>query len=145
MATIRQQILEAAVTALNTGTPSGVPSAAQRRITPRDIGDLPAIDVAPGEEVVVRVGGAGGPIVKRSMKFKVRCWVKGDAPEIAADPLIAWATKALAGSRLGGLALQIDEVGTTWIYDIADDVYGVAEVEFSAEYVTKFNDQEAKS
>jgi hypothetical protein len=143
--TIRQQILEAVVNAINTGKPGYVPDAEQHRVTPLDLGRLPAIDVAPGVEEVQRVGGMNGPIVRRSMKFKVRLWVHGDAPEIKSDALAAWVTSQLVGNPLDGLVIAIEENGTNWIYEVADDIYGVAEIEFTADYTTKRNDLEAKA
>lgn len=142
MASIRDQILDAVVAALNTATPAGVPQAARHRLTPYELANLPAIDVAPIEEQAEGIGPRLNPsAVKRTLRFKVRCWARGDAPEVAADAMVSWATKVLAGNRLGGLAHGIEEVGTSWTDDVSNDVFGVAEVEFIAQYQTKAADQ----
>lgn len=143
MATIRDQILDAVVVALNTGAPSGIPVARRRRFSSIEADSLPVVDVAPLIEPLSRVGGQSGPIVKRKLGFVVRVWTAGDAPEIAADPIAAWVSKALAGNRLGGLAHDIEEIGAKWMGNPMDSLYGLTEIEFSAQYQTKTADQEA--
>ena len=147
MSTIRSQILDAAVVALNaSGKPDDVPKAVRRRLRSLDLEDLPFIDVVPLLENAERIGGKfQGPLTKRTMRFAVRCWAAGAAPEVAADAMVAWAVKALAGSGLGGLAHAIEEQETEWQGTVMDSVYGVAEIRFAVQYSTSFDDQEAVS
>lgn len=144
MATIRQQILAAMVTALNTGAPAGVPQATQRRVTPRELSELPKIDVAPAQETKTQTDGALGPFSNRVMNVVVRCWVSGDAPEVAADPIVAWVTTALESNRLGGLAENIQETASSWVYDVGETVLGVVEITFEVSYLTARTNQEVK-
>jgi hypothetical protein len=140
MASIRDQILDAVVLALNTDAPIGIPVAIRRRVT--QLAELPAIDVAPVKEQVERIGGRWGPLKQRSFYFKVRCWARDDAPEKAADAMVVWATKALSGNYLGGLVQSLEESSSEWQDEAAETIYGVAEVEFLAAYQTKTADQE---
>lgn len=140
---IRDNVLTAVVTALNTDRPGNVPAARRRRFSAMETASLPVIDVAPVKEHVAPVGGRAGPLVKRSLEFVVRVWTSGDAPEIKADVAAAWATKALANNRLGGLVHDIEEMGTEWQARPMDSVFGATEIHFLAQYQTKTTDQEA--
>lgn len=137
MSSVRNQILDAVVTALNTDRPAGIPAARRRRIHPYEMEDVPAIDVVPVEESVEGIGGRLAVNANRRLQFAVRCWAAGDAPEVAADALLLWAVKALDGNRLGGLVESLFEVRTGWVFDVGDTVVGVAETVFLAEYATR--------
>ena len=123
MSTIREQIVAAAVAALATGAPPGVPAPVRTRLDSPDANQLPALTVYQAAETVetmrdYKAGGASrGPIVRRSVLLNVEVLTKagvGEEPDKAADPILAWATKALgAVGTMNGLANHpADEVGT---------------------------------
>lgn len=131
MSTVREQIVAAAVTALNgTGKPSGVPTFVRTRLDVPAASQLPADTVYQIEETVdtmhpERPGAqtvARGPVVKRFIDIQIDVITKaGSSTEAdkAADPMLAWATKALAAAgTLGGLAKRApDELGTKFSYE----------------------------
>lgn len=145
MATIREQILAAILTALNTGTPGGVPMAVRGRTMPYEAAQLPAMALYPVREEVENAGGRFGPIVKRRLTFNVEIRATGALSDQVLDPITAWLTKALAGNTLGSLTHEIEEVGTEWSVEAADKTFGMATVTFAARYQTKTADQEAKA
>lgn len=146
MATIRERILDAMVAAFNTSAPLGVPVAVRRRLPMIETSMLPFVDIMPvQEQTQSATSRLSSPVVRRTMRVKVRCWAAGDSAEAACDTMVAWATKALAGNTLGGLAHDIEELGTEWQSAIVDAQYGVAEVEFAVSYQTKTADQELHS
>jgi hypothetical protein len=144
MSTLRERIIAAVVTALNTGRPSNVPEATRLKTTPYEPSQLPAITVYPVREEVEDVGGRFGPIVKRALTLRVECRATGDPVDQKLDPMLAWATKALSGNDLGGLVIDIAEAGTEWAVEPAEAVHGIAIADFTALYATKTNDQEAE-
>lgn len=144
MATLRERIIAAALTALNTGRPPGVPEATRLKTTPYEPLQLPAMTIYPVREDVEEVGGRFGPIVSRTLTFRVECRATGEPVDQKLDPLLAWATKALAGNNLNGLVIDIAEIGTEWAVEPAEAVHGIALVDFTALYATKTNDQEAE-
>lgn len=132
------------VTALNTGTPGGVPQAARSRTKPYEAASLPAVSVYPLREAAERVGGKTGPIIKRRLTIRIECRAVGEPADQVIDPMVAWVTKALAGNTLNNLAHDIEETGTEWEVELADKAYGLASIDFSILYQTKTTDQEAK-
>jgi hypothetical protein len=144
MATLRERIIDAVVTALNAGRPADVPEATRLKTTPYEPSQLPAMTVYPVREDVEDVGGRFGPLVKRALTLRVECRAIGDPVDRNLDPLLAWATKALSGNDLGGLVIDIAETGTEWAVEPAEAVHGIAVVDFTALYATKTNDQEAE-
>lgn len=147
MATVREQILDAVVTALNAGAPAGFPVATRTNPDPYEPGALPAVTVFPTDESVSDVGASGhrrGPVTNRRLTFRVECRAIGEPPETALDPMIAWVVKALAGSTMGGLAHDVQEQRTEWVVEAAEEVYGLASVEFAVDYRTLTNNLEAQ-
>lgn len=144
MATLRERIIAAALTALNTGRPADVPEATRLKTTPYEATQLPAMTIYPVREDVEDVGGRFGPIVKRALTLRIECRATGEPVDQKLDPLLAWATKALSGNNLGGLVIDIAEIGTEWAVEPAEAVHGIALVDFTALYATKTNDQEAE-
>jgi len=146
VATMREQILDAVVAAFNAARPVGVPMAERKRLKVAELDALPLIDVATLEESKEPIGGRTGPTVRRRLRIVLRFWVAGDAPEVTADPMVAHATAALEGNRLGGLTLDgLEELAIRWTDEVGEFTYGVAEMEFLAEYMTKRQDQEVKA
>jgi len=154
MSTIREQLVASAVTALAAGTPPGVPPPVRTRLDSPSADQLPALTVYQAAETVesmhdYRAGGASrGPIVRRTLLLNIEVLTKageGAEPDKAADPILAWATKALgAAGNFGGLANQpADEVGTKFEYEQAETSFCRATMTFRLEYQSRADDAEA--
>lgn len=141
MPTIRDNILTALVTALNTGAPVGVPVASRVRTRAIEQAVLPIMSVYPIREDVVKPGSRHGAIVVRRLEVSVECWATGEPLDQATDAMVAWVTKALVNSNLGGLALTVDELATTWQYTQGAEPAVLATVTLQVEYRTAVTDQ----
>ena len=153
MSTIREQIVASAVAALATGAPPGVPAPMRTRLDSPSADQLPALTVYQATETVepmhdYRAGRASrGPIVKRSVLLNVEAITKATTnaePDKAADPILAWATKALgAAGNLGGLANDpADEVGTKFEYEQGETSFCRATMTFRIQYQSRADDAE---
>ena len=154
MSTIREQIVSAAVQALGTGAPAGVPVPVRTRLDSPSADQLPALTVYQGAETVesMRDAKAGmasrGPIVRRSLLLSIEVLTKagsGSQPDKAADPVLAWATSALAtAGTFGGLANgPADELGTKFEYEQAETSFCRATQTFRIEYQTRTGDAQS--
>ena len=154
MSTIRERIVSAAVLALATGAPAGVPAPVRTRLDSPTVDHLPALTVYQGTETVEamrepKTGTASrGPIVRRSLLLSVEVLTKAGAgmqPDAAADPILAWATAALAAAgNFGGLANgPADELGTKFEYEQAETSLCRATQTFRIEYQTRADDAES--
>lgn len=140
MASIRDQIIAAAITALNTGRPAGIPVAERVRTADLTPAELPAITVYPTHSTPEEIGGGGGPLVRARLAFVVECRAAGtDAirPDAAVDPLYVWVVQKLANRRLpdglGGLLNHdIVEGETSFVYEQGAAPYCLAAVEMTA-------------
>jgi hypothetical protein len=141
MSSIREQIIEAAIVALNTGRPGGVPAADRTRMEPYQAGDLPAVTVMPVREGMVHEKSSRWAYyLKRTLTFRVECRVAGNPADELLDPLLTWAGQALAtppnGAAFGGLAEDCIETLCEWQYAAQDQPYAMAMLDFTVEYVT---------
>jgi hypothetical protein len=154
MSTIREQIIAAAALALATGTPEGVPTPVRTRLDSPSTDQLPALTVYQAAETVepmrdAKTGAASrGPIVRRSVLLSVEVLTKaslGNEPDKAADPILAWATSALAtAGTFGGLANgPADELGTKFEYEQAETSFCRATQTFRIEYQSRADDAQA--
>lgn len=154
MSTIREQIVSAAVLALATGAPAGVPAPVRTRLDSPSADQLPALTVYQGMETVesmreARAGTASrGPVVRRSVLLSVEVLTKagaGTQPDQAADPILAWTTASLAAAgTFGGLANgPADEIGTKFEYEQAETSFCRATQTFRIEYQTRADNAES--
>lgn len=148
MSTVREQIITAAVAALNTGTPGGVPATERERVAAVEEQDgAGAIALYPVRDVPEEVGGGGGPLMRCRLTLAVEVWAKGTAllrPSQAVDPMLVWIVKTLAGNRLGGLAHDIVEGETIFAYEAGDNPWCRATVELIVSYQHLVSDAEAR-
>ena len=154
MSTIREQIVAAAVAAITTGKPSGVPTPVRTRIDSPSADQLPALTVYQAIETVEsmrdqRTGGGAsrGPIVRRTLLLNVEVLTKASAgaePDKAADPILAWGTKALgAAGTLGGLSNHpADEVSTKFEYEQVETSFCRSTMTFRFQYQSRTDDAE---
>lgn len=153
MSTIREQIVAAALTALNTSRPAGVPNVVERsRLFAIETSSLPAMTIYPLRDAVFDVGGRRGPKVRRELTLLVECRAKGQvtptvvSSDAAADPLCAWAVAALCDNDLGGLANDISETETNFEYDQATEgQVCMATVAFQIDYESLAANAESRS
>jgi hypothetical protein len=114
---------------------------------------LPALTVYQAAETVetmrdFKAGGASrGPIVRRSLLLNVEVLTKasaGEEPDKAADPILAWATKALfaAGTFNGLTNHPADEVGTKFEYEQAETSFCRSTMTFRFQYQSRADDAE---
>ena len=153
MSTIREQIVAAAVTALASGAPPGVPAPVRTRLDSPSADDLPVFTVYQTGETVepmrdLRAGGVSrGPVVRRSLLLNVEVLTKagaGEEPDKTADPILAWATKALgAAGTFNGLSNHpADEVGTKFEYEQAEASFCRSTMTFRIQYQSRADDAE---
>jgi hypothetical protein len=157
MASIRDQLLAAVVTALSaSGKPAGV-AVDRSRGTPLSPGQLPRMIVYPIHERVTTeramrtADGAKSGHSMRTLRVRLECRVSvgpDGQTDTTLDPLVTWAVKGLmADARLGGLCHDIHEKETQWLPPSAgerDAAYGAAAVDVEIEYHTAANDPSVK-
>lgn len=143
MATLRKQIVDAVLLALNTSTPVGVPTATRLRQSQVEADEQPSISVYPGDEPVRPATNRPGPLVVRSLQIVVEARANGDEPDVLLDPLLAWIEKAVPSAIS---TLWHDDVQETLVhheYTIGVVPHGLARVTFVIPYQTRRNDPEA--
>jgi hypothetical protein len=155
MASIREQIMAAIMTALNTGRPGDVPEFIRSRIDSPDPDQLPINSIYQAQESIETQHAAKdgatrrGPLVARSLDFNVEAIARassGDEADKALDPTLVWVTKTLGAfpSGRGELANnRPDELGTKFEYERATDSFCRATMGWRVEFQTKVDDAEA--
>ena len=154
MSSIRERIIDAVHTALNTDRPEGIPETVRTRIVSPDADDLPAITLYQEGEGVTpkneeREGMWGRDvIVNRAVTFNVEVLVKagtGDPPaDQAADPYLVWATQAIVGAgRFDNLSMFCaDEMGTKFSYEQENYAFCRATMTWKVKYKSRTDDPE---
>jgi hypothetical protein len=144
MASVREQIIAQVVTLLKGGTlPSGLVAANITRSNTFQVNDadgsLPGINVYPGQEKILREGDADA---HRIFTLYVECRAKGAPPiDQQLDPILVYVVQTLlADDTLSGLVWRVQEVGTEWVFETADEDMCGARVAFDVQYVTSRND-----
>lgn len=147
MSSIRDQILDAIIAALNTATPGGVPQATRDYINPLEGSDLPAISVRASREESEGKPNRFGPLRQRRLTVRVECFAAGSPGDEELDPLVTWAGKVLSGDagRFGGLAHCTEETAIEWNSEERDQPFASAFMDFTVEYQTRTGDPTAIS
>jgi hypothetical protein len=141
MSTIREQIIEAAVAAVNTGTPGGVPQCVRTLMQPSEQSQLPAITAFPvREEVDPGKTGRWGPLIVRTLYLRFVIYASGDPADGALDPIVDWVARSLGGSQIGGLAQDAVEHELTWQYDEGNYAVAAVAMDFRVTYQTRRDD-----
>lgn len=134
---VRDQIIETAVAALNTSRPPGIPAAVRIRMEPYQVTDLPAITVAPHtDETTTLKNDRWGPVLDRLLILRVAIYVAGPAPDALADPMAVWCEKVLNSNALGGLANDLLPGRFEWQYASEDQQYALLLADFHVWYQT---------
>jgi len=143
MSTIREQIIEAVVATLNTGTPAGVPQCVRTQMAPTETAQLPALTCFPfREEIDPKPTGKWGPIIKRSLYLRFVAYATGQPADGAIDPILTWLA-TLGGQQFGGLALDTYEHELNWQYDEGNFQVAAVGLDFVIEYETLRGDATA--
>lgn len=143
MASLRDQILDAVITALNTGTPVGVP-AATREEKHYEQSQLPAITIRPISETISSVHNRQGLVKDRQLKFIAEIRAVGTIPDKALDKHLVWVTKKLDGFTSSLVNTITEEGEIDWGVGMQDYAEGICTVPYTAYYQTKKGDQESK-
>lgn len=148
MSSKRNDLVEAAVAQLNTSRPGGIPESSRTRsIGIEATKDMKEITVVPRRDTAKAVHSKATPLIRRNLLLEVQCVAAADGPmpsgtttrtaDEAVDELTAWAETSLGGSNLGGKAIVVEYVDTTFRYEMKKKVSVCeATVIFSIDYVT---------
>lgn len=145
MSSLREQILQAVVTALNTSRPTGVPAAERARNWAIDPDQLPKILVYAGRDSARDVGGRRGPAQEKRLELEIECWAAKSqtlSADAAADPLYLWVVKALADKTLGGLVSGLREDESSIALEEVDAQICLTTVRLSATYQQRADNPE---
>jgi hypothetical protein len=140
MSTVRQDIRDAFITAINTARPVGVPEATRRRFIPGQRVSSQRLGVFFVKEENVQPGGRSGAVTKRALTLATQVVDAVEDPEDADDsvePSLTWLVSVLAGSNLGGLVFDIQETATVWETQNHDLFYVAATVTWTVTYQTQ--------
>lgn len=122
---VRQQIRDAIITALNAETPTGVPEATKRRFIPGMRLTEPILGVFFADEETQPIRAAHAPVVQREFLIAIQAVVvvedvaeADDAAEVILEHVVATLGPAIHGAGdaafLKPYATDCTEVGTTW-------------------------------
>lgn len=144
MSTVREQIINAAMAAMNADRPAGVPECTRVSALSFTTKALPKFSLYPVKEEVQRIN--RGAICRRTFTLRIECqagaMMLGPEPvDAMVDSMLAHATSTLAGNELGGLVNSIEEVAVEWDFAASDTVVVGAIIDFVVDYQTLHNDQ----
>jgi hypothetical protein len=143
-ASVRSQIVTAAITAINTSPPGGVPTADDTRLESYTAGELPAITVFEvREEAETEKEGRWSYFVKRTFTLRIEIRIAATvalAARAAMDPLYVWIGQTLGGNQFGGLAEDCHEALLEWQYAAEDQPYTLLQLDFRILYSTLKSD-----
>jgi hypothetical protein len=139
-ASVRSQIVSAAIAAINASPPVGVPTADDTRLESYTAGELPAISVFEiREEAETEKEGRWSYFVKRTFTLRVEVRIAATvalAARATMDPLYVWIGQQLGGSQFGGLAEDCYEALLEWQYAAEDQPYTLLQIDFRVLYST---------
>lgn len=153
MSTIRDQIIQAVITALETDAPEGIPAPVRTPLDSPSAAQLPALTVYQLREIVApmrdKTTGAAmrGPVVRRVLDLNIEvigAW-PGAGADAELDPILAWITSSVVGAgTFDGLADNpADEAGTAFQYEQGQLSLVRAIVGFRFEYQTARDNAES--
>lgn len=135
MSTVRELILEAALTALTGITGCKVE---RSRVVAIARAQLPVLVLRPEDEADQVFSDSD---VRHELTISLECFVRGNIPDQIADPILQSAhSKLMADRTLGGKCEWIVPVGTKWEMDDADQASGMATMTYKIIYTTLSTD-----
>ena len=140
---IREQVVDYLETRLqDAGGPVGL-NVHRSRHRPIDHDQLPAVVVYPVDEDTELASMDFD--VRRTLRLRFECRVKGNPPDTALDPILNWVNqRVFAVSKLGGLAIWVRELRTQWAGESHLETFGAAAVDYEVAYETMQNDMETQ-
>jgi hypothetical protein len=121
------------------GKPEGLLVDRQRTL-PLDETTLPAVVVYFIKETAEKIAGRS-TVVRRRAVFRIEKRVAGEPTDQKLEPLRQWVVAQLmADFSLGGLAKEIDEMGSQCDQIVKDIVVGAEATDFEVTYYTQVND-----
>lgn len=144
-ATVRNQIMDAALAMLNNSPPGGVPQTDDGRIQPYSEDELPtAVLYEIREDDQNEKEGRWSYFLKRTFTMRIEVRVAapagGDSPRAAIDPILVWIGKTLGAQQFNGLAEDCYEQHTEWQRADESRPYTMVQVDFVIEYSTLKSD-----
>lgn len=149
-ASVRKQIVDAAIALLNASPPSGVPQTDDTRLESYTAEELPAITLVElREEAETEKEGRWSYFLKRTFTLRVEIRI---AETLAAgaratmDPLYSYVGATLAGAgstdgqTFGGLSEDCYEALLEWQYAAEDQPYTLLQIDFRVLYSTLKSD-----
>lgn len=130
--TKREEIIQSLLVKLKTMT--ALPSAkiVRSRIVPNHASKLPFLSISPVSDDVLSIS---LPFEDRSLKVAVSIWQRGAAPDQAADPIVQeMVEKIKSDLTLGGLAMDIEEISTSFEFEDGDDPLVAVMTQFEIKY-----------
>jgi hypothetical protein len=151
MASIRKQILDAVIVALEaSGGPPGL-HVHRERHRPIETDQLDAILVYAEDDAPKPLAGVTyqAPLTERQLNLVLEYRANvpaGQTDDEALDPLIVWGqTQILENEKFGGLASGVDEGRTVWLSREAETTVAAAAGHFTVKYRTARADPTSKS
>lgn len=147
MSTVRQQVRDAVIDALNAERLPEIPRATKRRWVPGESNRCPSIGVFFLEEQNTPVGGRHGGLVERGLRIAVQCVNATSDPaesDDSVEPLLEHVVDRLGSTNLDGNILDTTELGTKWEAAKADLHYIAATMVWAINFQTKRNDLGAR-
>jgi hypothetical protein len=142
-ASVRQQIVTAAIALLNTSRPSGVPQADETRLESYTPAELPAMTVFRiREEGESEKEGRWSYFVKRTFTLRIELRFASDTAPADMDSTYVWVGQQLGQQQFGPsanggtLAEDCYETLLEWQYADADQPYTLLQIDFRVEYST---------
>ena len=147
MATIRELVIQKALTRLNGGgKPGGVPTTERARTFALEPAQLMSMIIYPVRNPVRNPTTPRRPAVQMAVHFAVEIRSKGDgvnSPDALVDPAIDWAVKALCNSQEPGLWTDVEYEDTEFEWSQLDYAFCLATVRLTALSNMKSNDASA--
>jgi hypothetical protein len=147
MQSIRDRIVDAAIAAINTGAPAGMPKADDSRMEPYKPEELPSINVFEllEEDSNEAHDGRWGPLLERVMTLRVEMRTAGDPPRKALDAMYCWVAQQLGNQQFGRLCDQCIESRHEWQNAAADQPYTLLLTDFRISFSTLKGDPTAST
>ncbi len=140
MASIREQVIAAALALLNTDAPAGMPTVDRTRFEAYGPDELPAATVKSLREEVnyEPKGGKWQPHRRRVFTLRLSLYAIGNEKEF--DPMVVWATSVLDG-QFSPLIEDCIEALYEFHYASEDQNYVALDLDFRIHYHTLRGDQ----
>lgn len=139
---LRERIVQAVLTKLNTGTPSGVPDAKRAWTTVLNENQLPMIAVYWPKDDARPIGGPQPVLMDRTLTLAVGVWFAGNVSTTAdqlADAALQWIVSSLSGQEEAGLYELMLEDGTECELAGAEVPFARVTVHVTVKYQTAVN------